>query len=79
MRKYTIGIDFGTLSGRALLVDVETGEELATDVVEYSHGVMNESLPDGTPLKPDWNLQYPEDYLDVLRISIRNVMKKAGV
>ena len=54
MHNYTIGVDFGTLSGRAVLVDTTTGEEVAVAVHEYSHGVMDEKLPDGTPLGVDW-------------------------
>ena len=79
MKKYTIGIDFGTLSGRCLLADVETGEEIATSVLEYRHRVMSETLPDGTRLGVDWHLQHPGDYLDVLRITIRDVIKQAEI
>ena len=57
MSKYTLGLDFGTLDGRAVLVDVETGEELATTVYTYTDGVIDEVLPDGkTELGPDWAL-----------------------
>lgn len=42
---YTIGVDFGTLSGRAVLVHVETGEELASAVKEYRHAVIDTVLP----------------------------------
>ena len=66
MASYSIGIDFGTLSGRALLIDVETGEELASSVYEYPHGVMDRELPCGKKLPQDWALQHPQDYLDVL-------------
>ena len=45
MPSYTIGIDFGTLSGRALLVDTADGREVATAVFDYPHGVINERLP----------------------------------
>ncbi|MCB0799121.1 MAG: ribulokinase [Bacteroidales bacterium] len=79
MHKYTIGVDFGTLSGRAVLVDTTTGEEVAVAVHEYSHAVMDEKLPDGTPLGVDWALQHPQDYLDVFRITIPQVMKMAMV
>ncbi|MBE0675803.1 MAG: ribulokinase, partial [Bacteroidales bacterium] len=79
MHKYSIGVDFGTLSGRAVLVDTTTGEEAAVAVHEYSHGVMDEKLPDGTSLGVDWALQHPQDYLDVFRITIPAVMKMASV
>jgi L-ribulokinase len=79
MHKFSIGVDFGTLSGRAVLVDVSNGEEVAVAVHEYSHGVMDEKLPDGTMLGVDWALQHPQDYLDIFRITIPEVMKMASV
>ncbi|MBE0667707.1 MAG: ribulokinase, partial [Bacteroidales bacterium] len=79
MSKYSIGVDFGTLSGRAVLVNVENGEEVAVSVFDYPHGVMDERLPDGTVLGVDWALQHPQDYLDMFRETIPAVMKKAGV
>lgn len=79
-RKYSIGVDYGSLSGRAVLVDVETGEELASSVLAYPHAVMYEYLPDGrTKLEPDWALQHPSDYIDVLGTTIPDVLKKAKV
>lgn len=79
-KKYTIGVDYGTQSGRALLVDVETGKELACAVKEYSHNVMDEYLPDGkTKLEPDWALQHPADYLEILKVTIPAVLKEAQV
>jgi L-ribulokinase len=79
MAKYAIGLDYGTLSGRALLVDIDTGEELETSVYDYPHGVMDEKLPCGAPLSVDWALQHPGDYLDVLKNTIPGVLKKSGV
>ena len=79
MAKYSIGLDFGTLSGRALLVDVDSGAELASAVYEYPHGVMDTAIPCGKKLKPDWALQHPQDYLDVVRITIPKVLHQAGV
>jgi L-ribulokinase len=78
--KYSIGVDFGTQSGRTVLVEVETGKEIATAIKEYTHGVMDEYLPDGlTKLEPDWALQHPADYLEVLQATIPEVLQKAGV
>lgn len=79
LKKYTVGIDFGTLSGRCLLADVENGQEAAVSVLEFPHQVMSEQLPDGTPLMIDWHLQHPQDYLDVLAHTVRAVLKEAGV
>ncbi len=65
--KYSLGIDFGTLSARALLVEVETGREVASSVYEYENGVIDEYLPtSGDKLPPDWALQDPQDYLRAL-------------
>ena len=79
-KKYTIGVDYGTQSGRAVLVEVETGKELASAVKVYPHGVMDEYLPDGkTKLAPDFALQHPQDYLDVLKETIPTILKEANV
>jgi L-ribulokinase len=76
--KYVIGYDFGTESGRALLVNVKTGEEVATAAVSYPHGVIERALPDsGVELGEDWALQHPQDYLDVLREVTPAVLKQA--
>ncbi len=79
MKHYALGIDFGSLSGRALLLDADTGEECATAVCEYAHGVMSESLPDGTKLAIGWALQHPQDYLEVLHRAIPEVNCRAGI
>ena len=77
---YTLGIDFGTLSGRALLVDTADGREIATAVFDYPHGVIDERLPgSATPLPPEWALQDPLDYLETLRQTVPAVLKKSGV
>lgn len=80
MNACVIGIDFGTLSGRALVVRVADGAELGSAVHEYKHGVMDATLPaSGRPLPPDWALQDPEDYLDVLRTAVPAAVAAAGV
>ena len=77
--KYTIGIDFGTESARAVLVDVAGGQEKASAVYEYANGVMDEALPDGTKLEHDWALQDPADYIEAIRRTVPAVVKQAGV
>ncbi len=79
-RKYAIGIDFGTESGRSVLVDVATGEEVATAVHPYGDGVIDEWLP-GTDIRlpPDFALQNPADYIEVLKVTIPAVLQEAGV
>ncbi|MEU2663770.1 ribulokinase [Micromonospora sp. NPDC007220] len=78
--RYVVGVDYGTLSGRALVVRVRDGAEVGTAVHEYRHGVIEAVLPDGGPaLPPDWALQDPEDYRDVLRHAVPAAMADAGV
>lgn len=79
-KKYAIGVDFGTLSGRAVLVEVANGHEIATAVKDYTHGVMDKYLPDGiTKLGSDWALQHPGDWLEVFADTIPAVINEAGV
>lgn len=79
MKRYAIGVDFGTLSARALLLDGETGAEIASSTKEYPHGVMETALPTGERLGPDWALQDPQDYVDCLICTVKNVMTESGV
>lgn len=82
MAKYAIGVDFGTESGRAVLVDVADGREVAVAIYPYLHGVIDEKLPvhDGeVRLPPDWALQDPEDYLRTFQVAIPAVLKASGV
>ncbi len=80
MSKYAIGVDFGTESGRAVIVDVADGRELAQATHPYANGVIDERLP-GTNirLEPDWALQDPNDYLEVFKNTVPAVMKASGV
>jgi len=79
-RKYVIGIDFGTESGRAVLVDVHTGREVSNHVTPYRHGVIVDRLPDSdVPLKADYALQHPDDYVEVLTTSVPSVIQQAGI
>lgn len=78
--RLVVGVDFGTLSGRAVVVRVRDGAELGTAVHEYRHGVLDDHLPvTGRPLPPDWALQVPGDYVDVLRSAVPAAVAEAGV
>ena len=79
MKTYTIGIDFGTLSGRCVLVDCSNGQEIAEAVCNYAHGVMDERLPTGKKLPPLFALQHPADYLEVVRTTVREVLAKGQI
>lgn len=80
MSKYTIGIDFGTLSGRALLAETETGREIASSVMDYPHGVMDDVLSEtGEKLPGNWALEHPADFLQVLKAVLRDVMEQGNV
>lgn len=78
--KYAIGIDYGTESGRAVVVSLDNGEEIAEHVTPYKHGVIEDKLPDSSiELESQWALQHPKDYIDVIDCSIPAVIEKAKV
>jgi L-ribulokinase len=77
--RYVVGVDFGTLSGRAVVVRVSDGAELGSAVHEYAHGVIDTELPSGVRLGPDWALQAPADWIDVLRVAVPKALAVAGV
>ena len=79
MPRYAIGIDFGSLSARALVVEVGTGEEIASHVSEYAHAVMDEVLPSGKKLPPDWALQHPQDYINSMTEVIKTAIQNASI
>lgn len=80
MSKYSIGLDYGSLSGRAVLIDISDGRQLCDCVMDYPHAVMSERLNgDGVALPPDYALQHPQDYIDVLEHIIPGVIDKAGI
>jgi L-ribulokinase len=75
---YVVGLDFGTLSARALVVRVSDGAEAGTAVGEYAHGVIDRELG-GRELPPDWALQDPGDYTEALRVVVPAAIRDAGI
>ncbi|MBK5248158.1 MAG: ribulokinase [Actinomycetales bacterium] len=80
-RALVIGVDYGTLSGRAVVVRAADGAELGSAVHEYRHAVMDRTLTASgdAPLPPDWALQVPADYVDVLKNAVPAAIAAAGV
>lgn len=82
---YVVGVDYGTLSGRALVVRVSDGTELGSAVHPYRHAVLERSLPSSltggaeVALEPDWALQVPQDYREVLQVAVPAAVEAAGV
>lgn len=75
-----IGLDFGTESGRAALLELSSGEVLATSVVEYPSGVIDATLPPtGERLPHDWALQDPDDWVTVIERAVPEVVSIADV
>jgi L-ribulokinase len=80
--RYTVGVDFGTESGRAVLVDCEDGRELAAAVYPYRNAVIDAHLPapdDDVLLEPDWALQDPDDYVRTLEEAVPQLLRDTGV
>src|SRR3954451_1921640 len=74
-----VGVDFGTLSGRPVVVRVADGPELGSAVTEYPHAVVDRRLPgSGRALPPEWALQVPSDYIEVLRTAVPEAVRAAG-
>jgi L-ribulokinase len=79
-QQYVVGIDYGTLSGRAVVVRVSDGAELGTATHAYPHGVLEDRLPGSEQqLPPEWALQVPEDYREVLRNAVPAAVAEAGI
>lgn len=79
--KFVVGLDFGTLSGRAVIVRVSDGTEMGTAVHEYPHGVMDRvlSAAGGQELPPDFALQDPADYMETLEVIVRRGIEDAKI
>ena len=80
MDVHVIGVDFGTLSGRAVVVRTGDGAELGSAICDYPNAVIERVLPaTGEPLPSSWALQDPDDYREVLRTAVPAAVRDAGV
>jgi L-ribulokinase len=80
--RYAVGLDFGTESGRAVLVDLASGAEIAAAIHEYANGVIDRRLPapdTDVVLEPDWALQDPDDYLATIQATVPRLLADTGV
>lgn len=79
-KKYTIGINYGTDSARAVLVDVSDGKLAATSEYQYTHGIISDKLPDSdVELDPDSALQHPKDYINALKRTVPKLLKESQI
>ena len=77
---YVIGVDYGTLSGRALVVRASDGKEMGSAVYDYPNAVMDRTLnSSGAALGPDWALQDANDYVEVLKHAVPEALKVSGI
>lgn len=77
--KYVIGIDYGTQSARAVVVNTENGKEAGSCAYPYPHGVLYEALPDGTKLGAQSALAVAEDYIEALEITVKGALEQAQI
>ncbi len=70
--KYVIGLDYGSDSARAVVVNAETGAEIASSVKYYPRWM------EGKYCKPTINQyrQHPQDYIDVLEYTVKDALSK---
>ena len=80
LAQYLVGVDFGTLSGRAVVVRAHDGEEVGESEFLYAHAVMSSELAaTGGQLPPNWALQDPDDYIRVLGNAVPAAVAAAGI
>lgn len=80
IERYSVGIDFGTLSARAILVDTHSGKEVFTSIYGYQDAVIDRSLPQSAEELPaDYALQNPADYISAVKALLKDITNNAGV
>lgn len=78
--RYAIGIDFGTLSARAVLVDVGSGEEKGTAIFAYQDAVIDRMLPNcDVDLPADFALQNPADYKEATEALLKDLCSNSDI
>ena len=80
-RQFSLGLDYGTESVRAILMDTSSGDIAGSEIQPYRRGVIERHLPDSKKkiLPQDWALQDPEDYLLSIRKLIPQLLKRSKV
>lgn len=79
IERYSVGIDFGTLSARAILVDTHSGKEVFTSIYGYQDAVIDRSLPQSAEELPaDYALQNPADYISAVKALLKDITNNAG-
>jgi len=70
--KYVIGLDYGSDSARAVVIDAETGTELASSVKYYPRWMEGKyCIPSANQYR-----QHPQDYIDVLEFTVKDALSK---
>lgn len=78
MSRLALGLDFGTESVRALLVDLQ-GRERGVAVAKYRHGQILDRLPgNGAAIEPDCAFQHPGDWIEAMAKAVRTALRVAG-
>ena len=73
-KKYVLGLDYGSDSARAVLVDAATGDEIATSVKHYRRWIEGKYCD---PARDQYR-QHPLDYIEVMEYIVKDTLKKAG-
>jgi L-ribulokinase len=72
--KYVIGLDYGSDSARSIIVDANTGNEVATSVKYYPRWAEGKYCD---PAKDQYR-QHPLDYIEVMEFIVKDALAKAG-
>lgn len=78
-RQYVLGLDFGSLSVRAMLVNPQDGSEAGSCVHAYQHGIITAQMPNGCKLQHGEVLQIPADYWESMGTCVRELMHTTGI